>query len=61
MQGQKNIKTCTYMHKYSSGVQCKAMYDNTGVRDVNFMLSKVEVFAVYIYLYSLAKSTMTVF
>jgi hypothetical protein len=31
------------------------------LRDVNFMLSKVEVFEVYTYSYSLAKSMMTVF
>jgi hypothetical protein len=50
--------TCTYMHTYNTSVhvQCEAIYDNTDVKDVNFMLSKVEVFEVYTYSYSLAKS-----
>jgi hypothetical protein len=51
------------MHTYNRGVhiQCEAMYDDTGVRDVNFMLCKVEVFEVYTYSYSLATSMITVF
>jgi hypothetical protein len=51
------------MHTHSTSVhiQCEAIYDNTGVRDVNFMLSKVEVFEVYTYSISLARSMMTVF
>jgi hypothetical protein len=54
---------CTYIHTYNTSVhiQCKAIYDNTGVRDVNFMLSKAEVFVVYTYSYSLAESVMNVF
>jgi hypothetical protein len=48
------------MHTYNTSVhiRCEAMNDDTGVRDVNFMLSKVEV---YTYSYSLAKSMMTIF
>jgi len=51
------------MHTYNTSVhiQCEAIYDNTGVRDVNFMLSKVEVFEMYTYSYSSAKSMITVF
>ena len=51
------------MHTHSTSVhiQCEAIYDNTGVRDVNFMLSKVQMFEVYTYSYSLAKSMLTVF
>jgi len=45
--------TCTCAH-----IQYEAIYDNTDVRDVNFMLSKVEV---YTYSISLARSMMTVF
>jgi hypothetical protein len=51
------------MHAYNTSVhiQCEAIYDNTGVRDANFILSKVQMFEVHTYLYSLAKSMMTVF
>ena len=51
------------MHIYNTSVhiQCEAIYDKTDVRDVNFMLSKAEVFQVYTYSYSLAKRMMTVF
>ena len=51
------------MHAYNTSVhiQCVAIYDNTSVRDVNFMLSKVQMFDVYTYSNSLAKSMMTVF
>jgi hypothetical protein len=62
-QGVRTVTdTCTYMHTYSTSVhiRCEAIYDNTGVRDVNFMLSEVEVFEVYIYSYYLANSMMTV-
>ena len=49
------------MHTHSTSVhiQCEAIYDNTGVRDVNFMLSKLQMFEVYTYSYSLAKSMLT--
>jgi len=63
-QGVRTVTgTCTYMHTYNTRVhiQCETIYDDTGVRDVHFMFSKVEVFEVYTYLYSLAKSMMTVF
>jgi hypothetical protein len=63
-QGVRTVTdTCTYRHTYNTSVliQCEVIYDSTGVRDVNFMLSKVEVFEVYTYLYSSAKSMMTVF
>jgi hypothetical protein len=36
------------------------MYGNTGVRNVNFMLSKVQMFEVYTYSYTLVKSMLTV-
>jgi hypothetical protein len=42
-------------------IQCEATYGNTDVRDVNFMLSKVEVFVVYTYSFTLAESMMNVF
>lgn len=50
-------------HAYNTSVhiQCEAIYDNIGVRDVNFMLSKFQMFEVYTYSYSLAKSMMTLF
>jgi len=50
------------MHTYNTSVhvQCEVIYDNTGVRDINFMFSKVQIFDVYTYSYSLAKSMMTV-
>jgi len=42
------------MHAYNTSVhiQCEAVYNNTGVRDVNFMLSKVQMFEMYTYSYS---------
>jgi len=42
------------MHAYNTSehIQCEAIYNNTGVRDVNFMLSKVQMFEVYTYSYS---------
>jgi hypothetical protein len=58
-QGVRAVQnTCTYMHTYSTSVHilCEAIYDNTGVRDINFMLSKVQMFEVYTYSYSFAKS-----
>jgi hypothetical protein len=42
-------------------IECEATYGNTDVRDVNFMLSKVEVFVVYTYSFTLAESMMNVF
>jgi len=45
-QGVRTVTyTCTYMHMYSISVhiECEAIYDNTGVRGVNFMLSSVQV------------------
>ena len=41
-------------------IQCEVIYDETGVRDINFILSKVQMFEVYTYSYFLAKSMMTV-
>jgi len=55
----QSSQTCTY--NTSVHIQCKAIYDNTDVRDVNFMLSKADVFEVYTSSYSLAKCMMTVF
>jgi len=54
---------CTYMHTYNTSVhmQCEAIYDDTGVRDANFMFSKVQVSKVYTCSYSLAKSMMSLF
>jgi hypothetical protein len=52
------------MHTCNTGVhiECEAIYDDTGVGDINFMqLSKVQMFEVSAYLFSLAKSMMTVF
>jgi len=54
-QSQTHVHTCIHT---SVRIQCEVIYDSTGVRDVNFMFSKVEV---YTYLYSLAKSMKTVF
>ena len=35
--------TCTYMYTCHTSVhiECKAIYDDTGVRGINFVLSKV--------------------
>ena len=37
--------TCTCRHTYNTSVheQCEVMYDNTDVRKVNFVLSKVQM------------------
>jgi hypothetical protein len=55
--------TCTYMHtcNTSAYIQCKVMYEDSVVRVVNCLLSKVQMFKVYTNLYSLAKSMMTLF
>lgn len=42
-------------------IQCEGMYEDSGARDVNCLLSKVQMFKVYTNLYSSAKSMMTVF
>ena len=44
--------TCTYMHTYNTSVNigCEAVYYDTGVRDINFILSKVQMFEVYTYI-----------
>jgi hypothetical protein len=44
-----NTYTCMYTYSTSVHIQCEVIYDDTGVRDVNFMLSKVEVFVAYTY------------
>jgi hypothetical protein len=59
----KSEQSQTDLHTYNTSVhmQCEAICDDTGVRDVNFMFSKVQVPKVYTCSYSLAKSMMTVF
>jgi len=55
--------TCTYVYTYNTSVyiQCKVMYEGSGARDENCLLSKVQMFKVHTNLYSLAKSMMTLF
>jgi len=55
--------TCTYAYTCNTSVhiQCELMYEDSGARDVNCLLSQVQVFKVYTNLYSLAKSIMTLF
>jgi len=55
----------TVAHVYTSNrsvhIQCKVIYHGTGVRDISFILSKVQVCKLYADSYSLAKSMMTGF
>jgi hypothetical protein len=37
-------------------IQCKVMYEDSGARDMNCLLSQVQMFKVYTNLYSLAKN-----
>ena len=59
----KSEQSQTDLHTYNTSlyIQCEVLYDDTGVRHVNFMFSKVQVSKVYMCSYSLAKSMMTVF
>jgi hypothetical protein len=52
------VETVACMHTSNTSVhiQCKVMYHGTGVRDIRFMLSKVQMCKVYADSYSLAKS-----
>jgi len=56
-QSHTDVHTCIHIIQVCI-YKCEAIYDDTGVRDANFMFSKVQVSKVYTCSYSLAKSIM---
>jgi hypothetical protein len=63
-QGVRTVTdTCTYMYTCNTSVhvQYEVMFEDSGARDVNCLLSEFQMFKMYTNLYYLAKSMMTVF